>query len=447
MTASTPHATNAGLCRDFNSAICWAIPIIIWSLLVGGSIWWNSASLHNSSETLALQRGRDLFKLIHLTRQWNAGHGGVYVVESSKAMPNPYLKHPFRDIESTDGTKLTMLNPAYMTRQISELAQTEGFHFHLTSDKPMRPENEADNWELAAINAFHQGAKEKISLLPKHDAGIAYRYMAPLHVLPECLACHAHQGYKVGDIRGGISIDIDARGILEQTEKQVSRMIVMHGITWLLVLGFMIQFLRSMRREFHHQASVAAAKSLALESSKKDLAQTKEQLKEAKERDDLTGLFNRHALDSQIGTLMAELKPDKGLLFISIDYFKDYNNYYGMIEGDILLRTISKTIEETFRKSGTSCGRYLSASFIVIETGISEGKLLAQAEALRKAVYDLKIPNQESASGRFVTVSIGVTHIPKGETLDARVVLNDLAQAVKQARTEGHNRVIERSHF
>jgi hypothetical protein len=74
-------------------------------------------------QSVARERGAALFRLVELTRSWNARHGGVYVPVTQATQPNPYLDHKKRDLVTTDGTALTMVNPAFMTRQIAEIAE------------------------------------------------------------------------------------------------------------------------------------------------------------------------------------------------------------------------------------------------------------------------------------------------------------------------------------
>jgi hypothetical protein len=65
----------------------------------------------------------------------------VYVPVSEMTPPNPYLKVPNRDVTTSGGLSLTLVNPAYMNRQVNELAM-EMHHFqgHITSLNPIRPE-------------------------------------------------------------------------------------------------------------------------------------------------------------------------------------------------------------------------------------------------------------------------------------------------------------------
>lgn len=200
---------------------------------------------------LARERGSALFRLIELTRDWNAGHGGVYVPITEQTQPNPYLLHPKRDLRTTDGMQLTMVNPAFMTRQIAELAeQADGVKFRITSLNPIRPGNQADDWEAIALQAFEaKSVDEMLALLPS-DKGLVYRYMAPLYVKKPCLTCHAKQGYKLGMVRGGISVTIPADKMLAVRDQQRRRAIFLMAAAALLVGGLLHYAAARSRRHF-----------------------------------------------------------------------------------------------------------------------------------------------------------------------------------------------------
>jgi Protein of unknown function (DUF3365) len=127
----------------------------VWILLVGISFSWNYISAKKEQETIAFQTARSFFDQIVITRKWNAGHGGVYVPVTGDTRPNPYLGDPLRDIEVNRNLKLTKVNPAFMTRQIAEIAaQQEGIRFHITSLKSIRPENKPTTHEENALKSF-----------------------------------------------------------------------------------------------------------------------------------------------------------------------------------------------------------------------------------------------------------------------------------------------------
>lgn len=160
-----------------------------------------------------------IFNSIVPTRAWSAGYGGLYV-EKKPGASNPYLKNP--EFTATDGKVYTNKNPALMSREVSAIASRRGdFRFPMTSLRPINPGNTPGAFERRAPESFAAGERE--AMLRESRDGLPYfRYMAPLFVEQPCLACHAEQGYKLGDIRGGISVafSIEAAGLVAERIRQ-----------------------------------------------------------------------------------------------------------------------------------------------------------------------------------------------------------------------------------
>jgi len=197
------------------------VPLVLWTAIVWTAFMWNQGVLERNTMTLALDRAKAFFRIIQTHRAWNARHGGVYVPVTDKTRPNPYLSFdPTRDIITDTGVKYTKINPAYMTRLVAEIAKKEeGAIFHITSLRPVRPENRADEWETSALREFEQGVSEKLELTNMEGQEF-FRYMAPLKTKKACLKCHARHGYKEGDIRGGISISMPAKTFISIEKAQ-----------------------------------------------------------------------------------------------------------------------------------------------------------------------------------------------------------------------------------
>ncbi|MFO0752809.1 MAG: DUF3365 domain-containing protein [Thermodesulfovibrionales bacterium] len=153
---------------------------------------------------------RAFFGQIMVARTWNALHGGVYTEVSETTPPNPYLDDPRRDIVCSDGRLFTKINPAYMTRQLSELAAlSRGYSFRMVSLKPVNPKNAPDAWEKEALAAMEKkGAAEASTVYQEQGGGRSFKFLSSLRIEEPCLTCHARHGYTVGDIKGGISIAI-----------------------------------------------------------------------------------------------------------------------------------------------------------------------------------------------------------------------------------------------
>jgi two-component system NtrC family sensor kinase len=186
----------------------WILFLLGWALVVGAVFFEHTRNIHQQATNVAIEGARNVFRMLEITRAWNASHGGVYVPVTPEIQPNPYLEDPTRDVVTTTGVALTKINPAYMTRLIGNLANAQnGTVFHMTSLRPIRPANAPDAWERTALESFERGQKE-VASLEAGKQGEQLRYMAPLFVERSCLDCHRKQGYQEGDVRGGISVSL-----------------------------------------------------------------------------------------------------------------------------------------------------------------------------------------------------------------------------------------------
>lgn len=213
---------------------------VLWTLFIGFSCFWDVRSAKNALNTIATAEARTAIERDILFRRWGSSHGGVYVPVTGATPPNPHLSHvPERDISTPSGRKLTLLNPAYMVRQVYELAKESDPYIglgHLTSLNPVRPENKPDPWEETALRAFEKGAREysEMTLL---NGRPFMRLMKPFVTEKTCLKCHAAQGYSEGDIRGGLSVSIPVQPLIEAAHGQIAGILVFSGIIWLIGLG------------------------------------------------------------------------------------------------------------------------------------------------------------------------------------------------------------------
>ena len=242
----------------------------VWTLIIAGFLFFTVKSIYTHTEEISKSEARAFFQEIVTTRSWNAFHGGVYVPITDQTRPNPYLEITNRDVTTTDGLKLTKINPAYMTRQIGELAFNKNLvWFHLTSLKPIRPDNSPDIWELKALEKFSKELTEYFEFIKSEDGKRLFRYMAPLWVESSCLKCHAKQGYKEGDIRGGISVNIRADSILNSQKKQAQAAIITNVILWIMGGVGIFFSLRSLSKEEEKREAIIQNLQQALKDVKK----------------------------------------------------------------------------------------------------------------------------------------------------------------------------------
>ena len=197
------------------------------------SVGWNLKSQDIAARNTARSAAKTAYEKDVVYRLWSSMHGGVYVPVTSYAEPNIYLEGiADRDLETEDGKRLTLINPAYMNRQVHEIELSRaGSRGHLTSLRPIRPGNEPDEWEREALETMVTGSEE-YSGIQEMDGREYMRYMRPLITEETCLKCHEQQGYKMGQIRGGLSVSIPMEPFRKAVEASARGIWFWHILTW-----------------------------------------------------------------------------------------------------------------------------------------------------------------------------------------------------------------------
>lgn len=185
--------------------------IIVLTLLFAIIVSWLTDRIRKDQISEMTETSRAFLEQIMVTRIWNTEHGGVYVEATPQTPPNPSLEDPHREITSVDGKRYTKINPAYMTRQLSEIANLKsGYKFRLVSLNPVNHYTVPDEWEAQSLQAFRDKTLNEATTVYGNEKGIKYfRYLAPIKIEDPCMKCHTQQGFRHGEIsRGGISISI-----------------------------------------------------------------------------------------------------------------------------------------------------------------------------------------------------------------------------------------------
>ncbi len=388
--------------------------ILSWLLLVTASFLWNYASARNEQKNIAFQTARSFFELIQMTRIWNARHGGVYAPITKETPPNPYLDIPMRDIKVNDNLTLTKINPAYMTRQISEIAKEyRGVQFHITSLKPIRPQNKPSAREKEFLKKFEEGVKEKGVFIQK-GGKTYYFYMAPLITKKSCLRCHAKQGYKEGDIRGGISVAVPFTMKIPFLPLLVGHIIIAFiGMLGIIIAG------KKLTRAY----KVIQRRALI---------------------DPLTRIPNRRCF---METLLKEFKRSRrskeplSVIMCDIDNFKMYNDTYGHIKGDKCLQKVAQAINTSLKRPTDFCARYGGEEFVVILPDTPLDGAIHVAERIRSNVEKMNIIHKHSLPAGVVTLSLGVASTEGLTPFTPETLIKNADTALYKAKEQGKNQV------
>jgi two-component system chemotaxis family response regulator WspR len=181
----------------------------------------------------------------------------------------------------------------------------------------------------------------------------------------------------------------------------------------------------------------------ALRQSQQQLLATNLELQRLTHSDGLTGLSNRRYLDQYLSAEWRRGMRDKsglGFLMIDVDNFKAYNDTYGHVAGDEVLKQVAHTVESCLGRSSDLAARFGGEEFAVVLPGASAGGLRLVAEKIRLAIEGLGIPHAGSASGA-VTISIGAAMIVPSASEPVTTLIEAADVGLYRAKRDGKNQV------
>jgi len=168
-------------------------------------------------------------------------------------------------------------------------------------------------------------------------------------------------------------------------------------------------------------------------------------LEEMAVTDQLTDLYNRRHFDNVFSQELLRAKREKrsmSFLMIDIDYFKNLNDFYGHLAGDLALKKVSQKLKEICKRPGDYVFRIGGEEFGVLIVDQSKGSGIEFAEKIRLEVSELNIPNVESAADNCLTVSIGVISMVPSSDDTMNSFLTKADSRLYKAKELGRNRVI-----
>jgi PAS domain S-box-containing protein len=199
------------LIRLLKSRYYWAQPLLSWLAISGLSLFWNLDRLEHAVSDIARERGRIMYEMVRQTKI------------------NPLLMQN---------------DPGIFKHQI--MADIE---YQVVSSRPRNPQNLADPWETRALADF---SRPQDYLFERQDSQAAplFRYIGPVFMQENCLPCHGYEDSKVGDLRGGISVTVDARPIYAEQAGHRQWILYTHLGGFLLLAGSTLFLLHQLRRHW-----------------------------------------------------------------------------------------------------------------------------------------------------------------------------------------------------
>lgn len=199
--------------------------------------------------------------------------------------------------------------------------------------------------------------------------------------------------------------------------------------------------------ELYNQKRLVEEQTKLLELKVKELSELREanfKLETLSTLDGLTGISNRRSFDNYINMSLKNCaRSDKpiSLIMADIDFFKNYNDNYGHLQGDDCLIKVAKTMVSSVKRPLDFVARYGGEEFAVIlpETDEEEAKVIA--ETIRRNVEELNIIHEHSAAAPHVTLSLGIETILPKPDYSINELIENADRALYKAKLNGRNQV------
>jgi diguanylate cyclase (GGDEF)-like protein/PAS domain S-box-containing protein len=162
-------------------------------------------------------------------------------------------------------------------------------------------------------------------------------------------------------------------------------------------------------------------------------------------RDNLTSLYNRRFFNEKLPLLLNFARKERryvSLLLFDIDNFRDYNDIYGHIAGDEVIREIAKVIKEEATRSNDYIFRLAGEEFAILFETIQQKDAIAFANKIREKIENLKIVHSKNGDFKFVTASFGLSVKKTTDDFDEEELYREADTFLTIAKSSGKNRVI-----
>lgn len=306
-------------------------------------------------------------------------------------------------------------------------------HFKWASLNPMNINNLANPLERQWIAEINLDEKKKVSKIYESNDRMHYIFaIAGNRMEQSCLKCHDTSssapkyltrvygtthgyGYKVGDLASIISVHIDIEDEMQTLYSKILRegLILLLLFVLVYILIFWIKYKKSI-------------------------------LEEKATHDPLTKLLNRNLYGEIYNKEKLRCSRDFKYLAhitVDIDFFKQYNDTYGHIKGDEVLKRVAIEMEHSFNRVSDFIFRIGGEEFAIVCSASSIENLVDMGNNLCKNIEMLRLEHSSSSVNKFVTVSVGMSILECSNNIPFEKVCEHSDMALYKAKHEGRNQV------
>ena len=182
-----------------------------------------------------------------------------------------------------------------------------------------------------------------------------------------------------------------------------------------------------------------------LEITTKQLKKANKKLENVSYTDTLTSLHNRRYFNFVYDKELKRAKRERKFItfmMLDIDFFKQYNDTYGHIEGDKALKSVAGVLKEILKRPSDYVFRLGGEEFGVILSDTDAKNSAKVALKICEAIKSKKIPHKNSNANEYLTISVGLVCCVADDALDEEVLIRKADEMLYKAKEEGRDRFV-----
>jgi diguanylate cyclase (GGDEF)-like protein len=172
------------------------------------------------------------------------------------------------------------------------------------------------------------------------------------------------------------------------------------------------------------------------------LAEMNQELERLSTTDSLTGLANRRSFNEFLSREWLREQRERqpfSVIMIDIDHFKNYNDHYGHLEGDVCLQKVAWALQSALCRPGDLLARYGGEEFVAILPHTDLQGAVELADNLHQRICELELEHQDSPVSSIVTVSAGIASVIPNQSISPSQVVAMADKALYVAKQSGRN--------
>jgi diguanylate cyclase (GGDEF)-like protein/PAS domain S-box-containing protein len=163
-------------------------------------------------------------------------------------------------------------------------------------------------------------------------------------------------------------------------------------------------------------------------------------------KDGLTGVANRRMFDSILEVEWANARRTNqplSMILLDIDYFKQYNDHYGHVQGDQCLKRMGQVLSSAATRSRDFVARFGGEEFVLVLPETDEESAAKIAERCRNLLFKEQIPHEKSLVSQILSVSLGVGTIVPAHTDESIAFIEEVDKRLYRAKQNGRNCIVK----